>query len=271
MGNGILMEPLYIVMSTRFRQSATRTSDISGLILAAGEGIRLRPMTSYIPKPMIPIYGPPMLERIMNHMRHHGITQIVLVVGHQSDYIKDYFLDGSKFGVRISYLCPQNWREIGPIGSIRLSREVLEDDFLLYAGDTLTNIDLGEVIALHRRKPTVATVPLVTTTSVQMGAMHANLATDGTVMSFEPLIANANRDSRMSLQLTAEIFLLNKRVFNFMGGEVKRLEEALGESIRAGHRVNGLPVKGYWYHVNEWSDLGNVYGDIAEEKLRLEY
>lgn len=126
------------------------------LILAAGEGTRLRPLTLDRPKPMIPIAGVPLLERMILHLRRHGIDEIAINLHYQARVITNYFGDGQAFGVRITY-SPEE-RLLGSAGAAKRLEQFFDDTFLVCYGDVLSNIDVTSLSEWHRSRAAVATI-----------------------------------------------------------------------------------------------------------------
>src|SRR5688572_1526631 len=115
---------------------------MKAVIMAGGEGTRLRPLTSNLPKPMMPLANRPMMEHIVDLLRRHGIEEIVVTVAFMADSIRTYFGDGSEFGVKISYATEET--PLGTAGSVRNAADQLQERFLVISGDVLTDVDLGE-------------------------------------------------------------------------------------------------------------------------------
>ncbi|MCB0117262.1 MAG: nucleotidyltransferase family protein [Caldilineaceae bacterium] len=121
------------------------------LILAAGEGTRLRPLTLQRPKPMLPIKGKPLLEYTVGWLRSHGVDQIAMNLHYKPETILEHFGDGRAFGVELTY---SHERELlGTAGAVRSLKTFLEDDgpFVLVYGDVLTDLDLGQLLQFHRQ------------------------------------------------------------------------------------------------------------------------
>lgn len=112
--------------------------------MAGGEGTRLRPLTSNVPKPMLPIANRPMMEHVVDLLRRHGFDDIVVTVAFLANQIKTYFGDGSEHGVRISYADEPT--PLGTAGSVGNARHLLDETFLVISGDVLTDIDLGHLL-----------------------------------------------------------------------------------------------------------------------------
>ena len=131
---------------------------MKAVIMAGGEGTRLRPLTSNVPKPMLGLVNRPMMEHIINLLRRHGIDEIVVTVAFLSNTIQTYFGDGSEFGVHIQYASEET--PLGTAGSVRNAMDHLDERFLVISGDVLTDIDLGQIIAFHDDNKAMATIGL---------------------------------------------------------------------------------------------------------------
>ncbi len=131
------------------------------MILAGGEGAKLRPITYEIPKAMIPIRGRPILEHQINMLKKYDIRNIVLSVGHMHEKIRDYFGDGSKFGVHIQYLVED--KPLGSAGPISMMKEFTRKTFAVLNVDTLMNPDITGMFDLHRSQGRVGTLLLSST------------------------------------------------------------------------------------------------------------
>jgi len=117
------------------------------VIMAGGKGTRIASIANDIPKPMIQIGGKPILEHQIENLKACGLTDIILVIGHLGDAIKDYFQDGKDFGVNISY-----FTEDHPLGTAgALFKMNLTDDFLLLCGDVMIDVDFNRFIAFHKQ------------------------------------------------------------------------------------------------------------------------
>jgi len=128
------------------------------VILAGGRGERLWPLTKSIPKPMIEINGKPLLEHHINLLKRHGINEIIICASYLVDKIKEYFGNGSKFGVKIYY--PEEKELLGTGGAIKNAAEYLKDteSFIVLSGDVVTNIDISSLIRFHNSHNGIATV-----------------------------------------------------------------------------------------------------------------
>src|SRR5574341_1984836 len=114
---------------------------MKAIILAAGEGLRCRPLTLTRSKVMIPVANKPLLEHIIHAVAENGIREFILVVGYKKERIMDYFGDGLEFGVKISYVFQD--AQLGTAHAVKHVRNLVEDDFLVLNGDNL--IDAGTI------------------------------------------------------------------------------------------------------------------------------
>ncbi len=131
---------------------------MKAIILAGGLGTRLRPLTENIPKPLLTIKGKPIIEHALLNFKKHGITDVILSIGYRAELIKEYFGDGSKWGMNIEY-CIED-APLGTGGAIRKAAENINEKFLVINGDNLADFDWTELIATHERNPAKITLAL---------------------------------------------------------------------------------------------------------------
>src|SRR6476469_3236991 len=131
---------------------------MKAVVMAGGEGTRLRPLTSNQPKPMVPIVGKPCIEHIIELLRSHGLEDVVVTLAFLPQAIRSYFGDGETLGVNIEYSVEE--LPLGTAGSVRLASQRLDDTFLVISGDALCDIDLGAIVAAHREKEAAVTIGL---------------------------------------------------------------------------------------------------------------
>src|SRR5437660_1686194 len=131
---------------------------MKAVIMAGGEGTRLRPLTSNAPKPMMPVVNRPMMEHIVKLLKEHGFDDIVVTLAFLPQTIRTYFGDGSEFGVRMVYATEES--PLGTAGSVRNARDELDERFLVISGDVLTDVDLSALIRFHDDAGALATIGL---------------------------------------------------------------------------------------------------------------
>jgi mannose-1-phosphate guanylyltransferase len=121
---------------------------MNAMILAAGKGTRLYPMTETLAKPMVPVGGRPVLEHTVCWLRDHGIRRVAVNLHHRPESVREYFGDGSRFGVQIVY--SEEPELLGTAGGVKRMEAFFEDPFLIVYGDVLTDLDLDALVAAHR-------------------------------------------------------------------------------------------------------------------------
>src|SRR5215211_2914724 len=127
-------------------------------VMAGGEGSRLRPLTINRPKPMVPIVDRQVMAHIIELLKLHGITEIVVTVQYLANVIQDHFGDGSSWGVHIEYSLEE--QPLGTAGSVKHAEHLLKEPFIVISGDALTDFDLTKLIAFHNAKHAMATITL---------------------------------------------------------------------------------------------------------------
>ncbi|MGE5396814.1 MAG: sugar phosphate nucleotidyltransferase [Chitinophagales bacterium] len=131
---------------------------MKAVIMAGGESTRLRPLTCMHPKPLVPVLDRPVMEYIVELLKSHGFTDIIVTLFYLPDAIQAHFGNGSQFGVKMRYFVEEF--PLGTAGSVRNAKKYLDDTFLVISGDTLTDIDLSRVVEYHREKKAIATLAL---------------------------------------------------------------------------------------------------------------
>ncbi len=132
---------------------------MKAVVMAGGEGTRLRPLTSSRPKPLVPVLNKPCMQHTIELLKRHGITDIVVTLYYLADEIEGYFGDGSELGVNLIYTVEDT--PLGTAGSVKKAEEYLKDDtFIIVSGDALTDLDVDKALAFHREKQSMATLVL---------------------------------------------------------------------------------------------------------------
>jgi mannose-1-phosphate guanylyltransferase/phosphomannomutase len=131
---------------------------MKAVVMAGGEGTRLRPLTSNQPKPMVPVVGKPCMEHIVELLRGNGINDVIVTVAFLPQAIRSYFGDGEPLGVNIEYSVEES--PLGTAGSVRLASEKLADTFVVISGDALTDVNLQKLVDFHRERGAAVTIGL---------------------------------------------------------------------------------------------------------------
>src|SRR5690606_9033073 len=233
--------------------------------MAGGEGTRLRPLTSNAPKPMLPLVNRPMMEHIVDLLRSHGITDIVVTVAFMPNAIRNHFGDGSECGVRIVYAAEET--PLGTAGSVRNAREHLDDTFLVISGDVLTDIDLGALIEEHRAKEALATIGLVRVENpLEYGIVIAN--EDG---SIERFLEKPTWGQVFSDTINSGIYVLEPSIFDWIAPDepVDFSGVVFPVLLEAGERIVGSVAEGYWEDVGTLDAYVRAHKDILDHRVQV--
>lgn len=125
------------------------------VILAGGKGTRLRPYTTVIPKPLMPVGDKPIVEIIIRQLKYYGFSRVTMAVGYLAELLEAYLGDGSKYGIKVDY--SREGEPLGTIGSLSLI-DGLDTTFLVMNGDVLTNVDYSALVAFHQEHRAAATI-----------------------------------------------------------------------------------------------------------------
>ena len=222
---------------------------MKAVLLCAGYATRMRPLTYYVSKAMIPVAGVPLLERILVKLRDLGFADLIVCLSHLQDQVEHYFGDGSRFGVRMAYSVAD--KPLQTAGEIVHARELVGDgDFLVHYGDILTNLDIGRLVDIHREKGATATLGFVTGVRTHTGI--AELDADGRLTYFEekpPL----DRACNAAVDVFGPAFWEYAEIGKDIATHV------VPAMLAASERVYGyLDEQAYWYDVGRLSDLDEV-------------
>ena len=239
---------------------------MKAVIMAGGEGTRLRPLTSNQPKPMLPMANRPMMEHVVLLLRQHGITEIVVTVAFMANSIRTYFGDGSELGVRMVYAIEET--PLGTAGSVLNAREELDERFMVISGDVLTDIDLGAVVAFHERRSAMATLALCAVENpLEFGIVITR--EDG---SIERFLEKPGWGQVFSDTINTGIYVLEPEIFDFVppGRSVDFSGEVFPAVLDAGRPIFGYVADGYWEDVGTTEAYLKAHQDILDEKVQVE-
>ena len=239
---------------------------MKAVIMAGGEGTRLRPQTSNLPKPMLPLVGRPMMEHIVSLLRRHGITDIVVTVAFLPNAIRSYFGDGSELGVSMVYATEES--PLGTAGSVRNAREQLTERFLVISGDVLTDIDLTAVIDFHEKKEALATIALCAVENpLEFGIVITR--EDGTIERF---LEKPGWGQVFSDTINTGIYVLEPEIFERIpdGRSVDFSGEVFPAVLEAGDPLYGYVANGYWEDVGTTAAYLKAHEDILDGKVDVD-
>jgi len=239
---------------------------MKAVIMAGGEGTRLRPQTSNLPKPMLPLVGRPMMEHIVALLRRHGVTDIVVTVAFLPNAIRNYFGDGSELGVRMVYATEET--PLGTAGSVRNAREELDERFLVISGDVLTDIDLTSVVDFHAKSEALATLALCSVENpLEFGIVITQ--EDGRVERF---LEKPGWGQVFSDTINTGIYVLEPEIFDLIpeGRSVDFSSEVFPAALEAGQPVFGYVAGGYWEDIGTTAAYLKAHQDILDGKVEVD-
>jgi mannose-1-phosphate guanylyltransferase/phosphomannomutase len=239
---------------------------MKAVIMAGGEGTRLRPLTSNLPKPMMPLANRPMMEHIVNLLKDHGFDDIVVTVAFLPQAIRTYFGDGSEFGVRMVYATEET--PLGTAGSIRNAMDELDDTFLVISGDVLTDIDLSEIVAFHKDRKALATIGLKAVENpLDFGIVITH--EDG---SIERFLEKPSWGEVFSDTVNTGIFVLEPEIFDWIeaGVAVDFSSDVFPQLLEAGKPLYGAVAEGYWEDVGTLDAYVKAHQDVLDGKVQVD-
>lgn len=236
------------------------------MIMAGGEGTRLRPLTSNQPKPMIPIANRPMMEHVVHLLAANGFDDIVVTVAFLADAVRNYFGDGREFGVKMSYATEES--PLGTAGSVLNARDQLTERFLVISGDVVTDIDISSVLAFHDANDAMATIALKAMENpLEFGIVITR--PDG---SIERFLEKPTWGQVFSDTVNTGVYVLEPEVFDFIpaGRPVDFSSEVFPALLDAGKRLFGCVVEGYWEDVGTLGAYLAAHTDVLDSKAEVD-
>lgn len=221
---------------------------MKAVIMAGGEGTRLRPLTCNIPKPMMPIMEKPVMEYAIELLKQYGIHEIAVTLQYLPDEIINYFGDGRDFGVNLRYYTENS--PLGTAGSVKNAESFLDDTFIVISGDALTDIDLSKAIAFHKEKDSVATLVLK---EVAVPLEYGVVVTekDDRIKGF---LEKPSWSEVFSDKVNTGIYILEPEVFSYYE---KNQKFDFSNDLFPILMNNKRPMYGYVCE-GYWCDIGNI-------------
>jgi mannose-1-phosphate guanylyltransferase len=183
---------------------------MQALILAGGEGTRLRPLTSTVPKPVVPLVDRPFIAFMLDWLRGHGVDDVIMSCGFLASGVRNVLGDGSAYGVRLRYV--EEPQPLGTGGALKFAESLLDERFLMLNGDVLTDLDVTAQIALHEQRGARATLAL---TPVEDPSAYGLVRTrpDGEVTGFVEKPSPNEIDTH---NISAGIYVLERSVLELL-------------------------------------------------------
>lgn len=253
---------------------------MKAMILAAGKGTRVRPITYTIPKPMIPILQKPVMEFLLELLRHHGFTQIMANVSHLANEIEGYFRDGQRFGVELAYSFEGRISDddgqlvgeaIGSAGGMRKIQDFypfFDETFVVLCGDALIDLDLTEALRQHREKGSIATIVMKSVPLKQVPSYGVVVTDDhGKVKSFQekPMVEEA-----LSTSINTGIYIFEPEIFDYIpsGVEFDIGGDLFPKLVEAGAPFYGITMEFEWVDIGKVPDYWQAIQDVLTGQVK---
>ena len=228
---------------------------MEAVILAGGKGTRLRPYTTTLPKPLMPVGDRPILEIMITQLQAFGVGKITIAVNHMADLIMAFFGNGERFGVEIVYSIED--RPLGTVGPLRLLQD-LPEHFLVMNGDVLTDLDYADLYCTHAR----GNAPLTIAT------FQRDLQIDFGVLEIDAV------ESRLTgfREKPTYHFEVSTGVYAFSRTLIERIpvdrpygiDNLVLGMLQAGERVAAYPCRGYWLDIGRPEDYDRANENVGE-------
>jgi mannose-1-phosphate guanylyltransferase len=251
---------------------------MKAMILAAGKGTRVRPITHTIPKPMIPILQKPVMEFLLELLRQHGFTEVMVNVSHLAEEIENYFRDGQRFGVEIAYsfegriedgeLIGEALGSAGGLKKIQSFQRFFDETFVVLCGDALIDLDLSEAVRRHRQKGALASMITKRVPRDQVSS-YGVVVTDqeGRVLSFQekPSVEEAASD-----MINTGIYIFEPEVFDYIptGEPFDIGADLFPRLVEAGAPFYALPMEFEWVDIGKVPDYWQAIRSVLQGHVR---
>lgn len=238
---------------------------MKGIIMAGGEGTRLRPLTCDCPKPMIRLMDKPLMQYAIELLKRHGIVDIAVTLGYQPDAIAEYFGDGGDFGIRLQYFVERV--PLGTAGGVGQARAFLDEPFVVLSGDGLTDLDIRRAAEFHRQRGALATLVLKHTDS-PMDYGVVDVDAEGRVRSFHE---KPDWSEVVSDTINTGIYIIEPSLLERIPCDrpCDFGHELFPKLVREGLGVYGYVTDDYWCDVGDVRAYLSAHADAMEGRIRL--
>ena len=237
------------------------------MLLAAGKGTRLRPLTDNIPKCMVPIDGVPVLERNIKWLHHFGVDDLMINLHAMPDVVREHFGDGSDWGVNITYSFEESL--LGTAGAVKNVEWFFDGPFFLWYGDNLSTCDLRQLFFFHRKKGGIGTMALFYREDVTASGI-VGLDDNQQITRF---LEKPRPDQIFSHWVNAGIYVLEKSILDSIpeSGVPDFSHDVFPEMLAAGNPIFGYKLsveEGLWW-IDTPADLNKIQQEISRRKIEL--
>jgi mannose-1-phosphate guanylyltransferase/phosphomannomutase len=239
---------------------------MKAVIMAGGFGTRIQPLTINLPKPMIPLANRPIMLHIVELLKRHGISELVMLLYHQPEIIKNFFGDGSEYGVRITYVTPQ--MDLGTAGAVKAAAPYLDERFMVISGDLLTDFDLSAIMRFHEKRRAAATITLTPVKDpLQFGVVITDKEHRITKFLEKPGWGEVFSDT-----INTGIYVLEPEVLDLIPEGENRdwSKDIFPQMLAEKAALFGYSQKGYWADVGNTDAYHEACHDILAGKVKVQ-
>jgi len=239
---------------------------MKAVVMAGGEGTRLRPLTTHRPKPLAPVLNKPIMEHILVLLRSAGITEVVVTVHYLSDAIEGYFGDGSDLGLRLHYSVEDT--PLGTAGSVKQAEELLrEDTFVIVSGDALTDVNLPDAVAAHRGAGADATLILKKVPK----PLEFGIVVTGPEGRIQRFLEKPSWGEVFSDTVNTGMYVLEPGVFDYMeaGASYDWSQDIFPRMLADGKLLLGHVMTGYWCDIGNLAQYREAQYDVLDGKTSV--
>lgn len=238
---------------------------MKAVIMAGGFGTRIQPLTSNIPKPMIPLLNRPIMLHIVELLKKHQITDLVMLLYHQPSVIKNFFRDGADFGVKITYVTPLE--DMGTAGAVKCAEKFIDERFLVISGDLLTDFNLQKIIDFHADNKALATITL---TPVKDPLQFGVVITDKN-RRITQFLEKPGWGEVISDTINTGIYVFEPEIFTYIPANENFdfSQDLFPKLLEKREPLFGYPVKGYWRDIGNTDSYREAHHDIFRGKINV--
>ena len=238
---------------------------MKAVVMAGGEGTRLRPLTSNQPKPMVPIVGKPCMEHILELLKDHGLEEVIVTLAFLPQAIRGYFGTGESLGMEIEYSVEET--PLGTAGSVRLASDRLDDTFLVISGDALCDFDLSALVDFHKQKGAAVTIGLKSVENpLEFGIVVTD--EDGRIERF---LEKPSWSQVFSDTINTGVYVLEPEVLRHIPDDrpFDFSKELFPLLLEMGRPLYGYVMEGYWQDIGNLDQYRQANFDALDERVRL--
>ncbi|MCK4967059.1 NDP-sugar synthase, partial [bacterium] len=238
---------------------------MQGIVMAGGFGVRLRPLTINVPKPMVPLANIPVLGHVVNLLKKYGIDDLIVLLYFQPEIIKEFLGDGSKFGVKIKYLLPEE--DLGTAGAVKFAQEHITDTFFVISADLVTDINLQKAYEFHKDKDALATIALYQVTD----PLHYGVVITDDEGRITRFLEKPTWGEVFSDKINAGIYIFQPEALDMIpaGKNFDFSKDLFPTILEKKLNLRGYNAHGYWRDIGTIDEYLASNKDFLKGKVRL--